>query len=284
VDLHEVVAESLRLNQGFAVRFLVQLRAAGELPSATVRGDRKRLMQIMTNLLSNAAKFSPPQGAVEVAMRADGERVRVEIGDRGPGIPEKFRSRIFGRFAQADSSDSRIKGGTGLGLAICKRLIEMMQGEVGFEDRAGGGTTFWFELPLLKAEEADDSVLRVLLTDHDTVAAEYLVMVLEKAGYRVDTAPDADTSRALLARWHYGLWLLSYNLRGGSPLALLAEMRHRLADTRIIMLMSLRTDQDGVADPARHGIVGWVMKNEPRASVLAAVKQALGDRALPHQA
>jgi signal transduction histidine kinase len=69
------------------------------------------------------------------------------VHDRGPGIPEAFRGRIFGRFAQADSTASREKGGTGLGLAICKRLIEMMQGKIGFDDRPGGGTTFWFELP-----------------------------------------------------------------------------------------------------------------------------------------
>ena len=66
---------------------------------------------------------------------------------RETGIPESFRNRIFGRFAQADSTASRQKGGTGLGLAICKRLVEMMQGHIGFEDREGGGTSFWFELP-----------------------------------------------------------------------------------------------------------------------------------------
>lgn len=75
--------------------------------------------------------------------------VRVAISDRGPGIPEDFRSRIFTRFAQADSTTTRHKGGTGLGLAICKRLIEMMDGRIGFEDRPGGGTTFHFELPVM---------------------------------------------------------------------------------------------------------------------------------------
>jgi len=73
--------------------------------------------------------------------------IRVAVQDRGPGIPEAFHGRIFGRFAQADSTASRQKGGTGLGLAICKRLVELMQGHIGFEDREGGGTSFWFELP-----------------------------------------------------------------------------------------------------------------------------------------
>jgi signal transduction histidine kinase len=73
--------------------------------------------------------------------------VRVGVDDCGPGIPESFRNRIFGRFAQADMSYTRQKGGTGLGLSICKRLIEMMEGRIGFSDRSSGGTTFWFELP-----------------------------------------------------------------------------------------------------------------------------------------
>ena len=101
----------------------------------------------MTNLLSNAAKFSPEGSTVQVAMAAEAGSVRVAVNDNGPGIPEGFRNRIFGRFAQADMSYTRQKGGTGLGLSICKRLIEMMDGKIGFSDRSGGGTTFWFELP-----------------------------------------------------------------------------------------------------------------------------------------
>jgi signal transduction histidine kinase len=105
-------------------------------------------MQVVTNLVSNAAKFSPEAGKVEVSMRCDGARVRVSVEDRGSGIPPEFRGRIFGRFAQADSVYTRKKGGTGLGLAISKRLTELMGGSIGFEDREGGGTCFYFELPV----------------------------------------------------------------------------------------------------------------------------------------
>jgi PAS domain S-box-containing protein len=149
VRLSELVQESLILNKAFADRFRVGLEVHGTVPEVRVRVDRKRLMQVMTNLLSNAAKFSPEGSAVEVRTRCADGVVRVEINDRGPGIPEDFRGRIFTRFAQADSTTTRNKGGTGLGLAICKRLIELMDGHVGFDDRAGGGTTFHFELPVL---------------------------------------------------------------------------------------------------------------------------------------
>jgi signal transduction histidine kinase len=126
----------------------------GDVPDVRLHVDRKRLMQVMTNLLSNASKFSPEGSTVEVSTRCNGSMVRVEVSDRGPGIPEDFRARMFTRFAQADSTTTRHKGGTGLGLAICKRLIELMDGHIGFDARPGGGATFHFELPVLAATTA----------------------------------------------------------------------------------------------------------------------------------
>ncbi|MDA8110603.1 MAG: PAS domain-containing sensor histidine kinase [Betaproteobacteria bacterium] len=148
LSLDDLVRESLVLNQAFAERFGVKLDVPAELPRVQVYADRKRLLQVLTNLLSNAAKFSPRGLSVEVGLAVQGDTVRVDVQDRGPGIPEEFRGRIFSRFAQADSTVTRQKGGTGLGLAICKRLIELMDGKIGFADRAGGGTRFFFELPV----------------------------------------------------------------------------------------------------------------------------------------
>jgi PAS domain S-box-containing protein len=148
MSLDELVRESIVLNKAFGERFKVRFESHGDAPQRKVHADRKRLLQVMTNLLSNAAKFSPEGGAVEITTEDAGAGVvRVAVHDRGSGIPEEFRSRIFGRFTQADSTATRQKGGTGLGLAICKRLIELMEGHIGFENRAGGGTSFWFELP-----------------------------------------------------------------------------------------------------------------------------------------
>jgi len=149
--LGDLVREAMVLNKAFAERFKVRFEFVGQAPHGsperTVHADRKRLLQVMTNLLSNAAKFSPEGGVVEITLYEHGTDLRVGVHDRGPGIPDSFRSRIFARFAQADSTTARQKGGTGLGLAISKRLVEMMHGRIGFEPREGGGTTFWFDLP-----------------------------------------------------------------------------------------------------------------------------------------
>ncbi|HEX9434364.1 MAG TPA: PAS domain-containing sensor histidine kinase [Burkholderiales bacterium] len=147
IRLDELVREAMLLNKGFGDRFKVRFQPRGELSAEQVTGDHKRLLQVMTNLLSNAAKFSPEGEVVEISTEPAAGGVRVAVHDRGPGIPEAFRARMFGRFSQADSTTSRQKGGTGLGLAICKRLVEMMHGHIGFQDRDGGGTTFWFDLP-----------------------------------------------------------------------------------------------------------------------------------------
>src|SRR5258706_1654150 len=147
IRLDELVREAMLLNKGFGDRFKVRFQPRGELSAEQVTGDHKRLLQVMTNLLSNAAKFSPEGEVVEISTEPAAGGLRVAVHDRGPGIPEAFPARMFGRFSQADSTTSRQKGGTGLGLAICKRLVEMMHGHIGFQDRDGGGTTFWFDLP-----------------------------------------------------------------------------------------------------------------------------------------
>jgi len=118
----------------------------------TVKADESRLQQVLSNFLSNAAKFSPDAGQVEIRLQKINGMARVEVIDHGPGIPVEFYPSIFQKFSQADSSDSRQKGGTGLGLAISKEIIERMQGKVGFNSQTGRSTCFYFDLPCLQPD------------------------------------------------------------------------------------------------------------------------------------
>lgn len=153
-SLQPVIEQALSANAPFALAHNVTLALADGSADATVAVDAQRLLQVMTNLLSNAIKFSPAGGTVELAVAQDRPQwVRVAVRDHGPGIAPNFQTRIFSKFSQGDSSDSRHKGGTGLGLAISKALVEQMGGTLGFETAAGVGTTFFFELPLCAGPE-----------------------------------------------------------------------------------------------------------------------------------
>ncbi|GIZ12440.1 PAS domain S-box protein [Pseudomonas sp. NCCP-436] len=149
-NLGPLLEQALLHNQPYADQHQVRLKLEiiSDLP---VRVDAQRLAQVMANLLSNAAKFSPPGSTVQVRLETCGRQQRVSVQDQGPGIPLEFQSRLFGKFSQADSGDARQRGGTGLGLAICKEIVERMDGEIGFLSPPGEGATFWFQLPVDEA-------------------------------------------------------------------------------------------------------------------------------------
>ena len=145
--LGELLEQAINANLGYAARYQIRLRVVGEIPSVQLHVDATRFLQVMANLLSNAVKFSPPSGTVEISAVEGIGSVRIAVRDYGPGIPESFQSKIFGRFNQGDASDSRTKSGSGLGLAISKALVERMRGTISFITNEGRGTTFFVELP-----------------------------------------------------------------------------------------------------------------------------------------
>lgn len=118
------------------------------------RMDGDRMDQVVTNLVGNALKFSPPGSTVRLDLTRKGENVRLEVQDEGQGIPEELSASIFERFQQADSSSSRSAEGLGLGLFISRRFVELHGGEIGHSPRPGGGTSFWVELPVGGPESA----------------------------------------------------------------------------------------------------------------------------------
>lgn len=147
--LMPLVEQAIGSTKEFAHRLDVSFVLDQQKNDIDVNVDGNRLQQVLINLLSNAAKFSPTGGQVHVSSLLQGSTIRISVRDTGPGVPEEFRSHIFERFSQADSSDTRRKGGTGLGLAISKDLIERMDGAIGFSSENGQGACFYIELPVL---------------------------------------------------------------------------------------------------------------------------------------
>ncbi len=147
LQLRGVLEHAVRINMPYADMHHARLQMLPG-PEFTVAADHDRLLQVLTNLISNAAKFSPENSEIEVSAEQRGPVVRVAVRDHGLGIPAGFRDTIFRRFERADNSDTRKRRGTGLGLSICKALVERMNGEIGFESEPGQGSTFYFELPL----------------------------------------------------------------------------------------------------------------------------------------
>jgi PAS domain S-box-containing protein len=146
VELEALLAAAIRANQDYAKQYGVSFVLAESPGPAWVDANADKLMQVMANLLSNAAKFSPRGARVDVHLARVHDAFRISVANPGPGIPEEFKPRIFERFAQADASNSRQRGGTGLGLAICKMIIDRLGGRIGFVSTPRAGTTFYFEL------------------------------------------------------------------------------------------------------------------------------------------
>jgi len=142
-----LVREAVEACEFLARKHDVSFQLAAIDPSTVVYVDPARAVQALANLLSNAAKFSPPGSTIDVGAKSDGDAIRVTVRDRGEGIPEEFRARIFGRFAQAETGAGR--GGTGLGLHIARELVVQMRGEIGFVSQLGAGSTFWIEFPVV---------------------------------------------------------------------------------------------------------------------------------------
>jgi PAS domain S-box-containing protein len=159
-NLAELVEHAMESNQSYADRFGTRFRIKQIDRDLWTDVDPNRFAQVMANLLSNAAKFSPKGGTVEVSVVRADDRARVTVRDFGEGIPKDFRNRIFDRFAQADSSSKRSRGGTGLGLHISKQIMDRLKGDIGFDTEMGVGTAFWVTLPLAEAPESeiDDKV------------------------------------------------------------------------------------------------------------------------------
>jgi len=144
----ELVEQAIEATSAYAEKFDVGFEYAGDLGDITIRVDPDRFIQVLTNVLSNAVRYSSPGDQVRVVARRIDALVRIAVEDHGPGIAEDFRDRVFEKFARADDGSWRHRSGTGLGMSISKAIMEELGGAIHFETTAGKGTTFFVDVPV----------------------------------------------------------------------------------------------------------------------------------------
>ncbi len=156
LTLMPIIEKAIAENAALAKKHAVQCTIIQHPGDVWLRADRHRLLQVLGNLLSNACKFSPRDSTVEIGVMCHEGRVRIDIRDHGPGIAEELRPRLFTKFVQGDTGNTRQTGGTGLGLCISKAIMERHGGEIGFTPAAGAGTIFYLELKEVDAVLRND--------------------------------------------------------------------------------------------------------------------------------
>jgi len=149
IKISSFIDDCIELNQEYAKKHDTKFICTHCEKDATIKADKDRLTQVMSNLLSNAAKYSPADVPVEIFTTMHDKKLRINIKDHGSGIPKEFQDVLFEKFTQSDSGDTRRVGGTGLGLSISKMIIEKLGGNIGFDTIEGQETIFYFELPIV---------------------------------------------------------------------------------------------------------------------------------------
>jgi PAS domain S-box-containing protein len=266
-SLRALLVDSLASLQGYAERFDVALEL-GECADEELLLDPARFDQIIANLVSNAIKFSPPGGRVEIECSRLDHALEIRVLDRGSGVPEGFRPRLFETFAQANSGDERSQQGTGLGLAITRQLTERMGGQVGYLPRAGGGSCFWLQFPTgprgrpQPRQQVSETRPRVLVVEDDPDVATVLIALLEREGFAASSAADPAEARAAIERHEFCALTLDLGLGDADGRQLLKELRADplTAALPVLVISGEPNAGRGLRDPASQQPLDFLAK------------------------
>jgi PAS domain S-box-containing protein len=266
VDLIKLTKSAIEDNTGFADKHGINLLFNTTLDVAHIYGDEHRLLQVYANLISNAVKFSPLKATVTITVESKDHQFIASVKDMGPGIPEEFRNKIFQRFAQADSSDSREKGGTGLGLNITQAIIKRHGGSIDFTSEKGKGACFYFSIAesntIASADFSCDSDASVLICEDNLDVAQILEEMITLEGVSCDIATSAEQARQLLQQKTYRLLLLDLNLPDCNGIELITELRTNEVTSNLpIVIVSgraLEGKQEFAGDSMM--VIDWLQK------------------------
>jgi PAS domain S-box-containing protein len=278
VDVTEALEATFSGVQAMADAARVSLRAeAGD--AGLVRADRDRLIQVLTNLVSNAIKFSPADSQVVVRAARDARgAVRFSVVDQGPGIPPEKRDKLFGKFQQLDSSDTRSKGGTGLGLAISQAIIEQHGGHIQVHSEPGQGATFTFSLPAMRQDSStlplmDQSRYNVLVVTTDLELSGLLRGLLTHEGYRVLRSPSMDEAMKLIEVGAPDMLVLDTRLLDEDGLGVVRRLREAPRTRELpVMVLAGCSPQEEAVPPL---MVDWMVKPFDEARFLQTLRHAI---------
>jgi signal transduction histidine kinase len=287
VDVRVLVEHAIEANRGYAQSHDVRIRLTDSTAVGEVRADADRLVQVVTNLLSNSIKFSPAGNEVEVSIERAASAVRITVRDHGIGIPTDFRAHLFEKFAQADATNAREKGGTGLGLSIVKQIVERLGGEVGFSDAPGGGTIFYVELPtwdIALGHEIDletgTGAPRILLCEDDVGSATVLREQLRDAGFAADFAHTSADAVARALETNYSAILVDLNLPDGDGISLILGLRMQVRNKTTPIFVISSNPESGRKDARSPGlnVLDWLRKPIETGRLVDALKSSIAPR------
>ena len=250
ISLIDPVNSAINTNTTVAIKSHISIELDNQLEEkAYVRIDSQRLIQVLNNLISNAIKVSPPREKVIVQLKQNNDRVRISVTDHGPGIPESFKSKIFEKFAQADSSSKRNLEGTGLGLNITKNILEGFGTTINFFSEKNKGTTFYFELPLLQKEllAYEENNHLILICEKDKKLLAELSYHFKKEGFEVIVANNSERARTLIEKESFDAALIDWDLINIENSDFFYEVLKEDEKTKMpIILIGLEGTEDGL--------------------------------------
>ena len=229
-----------------------------DIPPTTVRfsADPLRLAQVLSNLLTNAAKYTDPEGQVKLSAAVEGGMLTLTVTDSGIGIPPEDIPGVFAMFSQVKSTQDRSEGGLGIGLALAKGLVELHGGTLEARSRGVGfGSEFMVRLPLSRAEASsrsgapthgapDASILKVLIADDNRDAAESLAVLLRLDGHEVTVAYDGPQALAMLVHVRPEVALLDIGMPGLNGYEVARRVRHGPLGRKITLIAVTGWGQD----------------------------------------
>jgi PAS domain S-box-containing protein len=276
--LADLIEKAIADCSSYAAEHDIHFEFGAEDRLLQVNVDPDRIIQVINNLLSNAAKFSPKNGTVSVSLRASSGFARISVRDHGAGIPQHFLPRLFDKFSQVDGSDKRHTGGTGLGLSIAKAIVEKHQGKISVETTAGAGTVFHVDLPLQSVSEIKDRLnldpaakATILVIEDDPDVAHLIKRILLDAGFNTEIAYDTIQAKQLLQKNHYHAITLDIILPGQSGLEFLKELQNS-GDEIPVVIISV-DDNKKYTDCANftQDVVDWLQKPIDSQKLISAI-------------